>query len=130
MRLEAQARNLTYLEEKLAKALTEREEQVVDLKSQIVISKQKAKSLKQKLNFELDEFKKQNLKQVQENCYKEKQVVEMELAKAQAIISERDSEIREHEQQAERHKRRIEEIQKQFTEQLESRELKYQGLKD
>lgn len=57
MRLEAQGRNLTYLEEKLAKALTEREEQVVDLKSQLVISKQKAKSLKQKLNFELDEFK-------------------------------------------------------------------------
>lgn len=58
MKFEAQGRNLAYLEEKLATALTEREEQVVDLKSQIVIYKQKAKSYKQKLNFELDEFKK------------------------------------------------------------------------
>jgi hypothetical protein len=33
MKLEAQTRNLNYLEEKLAEALTEREEQVVELKS-------------------------------------------------------------------------------------------------
>ena len=39
MKFEAQGRNLVYLEEKLAKTLTEREEQVVDHKSQIVIYK-------------------------------------------------------------------------------------------
>lgn len=58
MRYEAQSRNLAYLEEKLATALTEREEQVVELKSKIVIYKSKAKNYKQKLNVELEEFKK------------------------------------------------------------------------
>ena len=39
-------------------------------------------------------------------------MVELELVKAEALISERDAEIKEHEQQADRHKKRIEEIQK------------------
>lgn len=46
MKLEAQTRNLTYLEEKLAANLTEREEQVVELKSQIILYKQKARNYK------------------------------------------------------------------------------------
>ncbi len=46
MKYEAQSRNLAYLEEKLAAALTEREEQVVELKSKIVIYKSKAKNYK------------------------------------------------------------------------------------
>ena len=39
MQVEAQTRNLAYLEEKLAANLTEREEQVVELKSQIILYK-------------------------------------------------------------------------------------------
>jgi len=37
-------------------------------------------------------------------------MVELELVKLQAILSERDAEINEHELQAERHRKRIEEI--------------------
>ena len=52
-------------------------------------------------------------------------MLELELVKMQAVLSERDAEIKEHEMQADRHRKRIEEIQKQFSEQLEARELKY-----
>jgi hypothetical protein len=39
MQLEAQTRNLTYLEDRLAANLTDHEEKVVELKSQIILYK-------------------------------------------------------------------------------------------
>lgn len=37
-------------------------------------------------------------------------MVELELVKAESLISEKEAEIKQHEHQAERHKKRIEEI--------------------
>jgi hypothetical protein len=48
--------------------MTEREEQAIELKSQIVIYKQKAAGYKNKLKVELDEFKKKALQEERENC--------------------------------------------------------------
>ena len=89
---------MKYLDEKLAQTLTEREEQIVDLKAKIEIHKQKAKFFKRKLDSELDEFKKEAMKQEQDNCFKEKQMVELELAKLKALLQEKEAEIQEHEQ--------------------------------
>lgn len=89
---------MKYLDDKLAQTLTEREEQIVDLKAKIEIHKQKAKYYKRKLDEELEEFKKETLQQEQENCFKEKQMVELELAKSKALLQERDAEIAEYEQ--------------------------------
>lgn len=58
MQVEAQTRNLTYLEDKLAASLTEREEQVVELKSQIILYKQKARTYKQKMKTDIEDIKK------------------------------------------------------------------------
>lgn len=96
MKLEAQTRNLNYLEEKLAEALTEREEQVVELKSQIIIQKQKAHSYKQKLQAELEEFKKEVQKGEVDQCFKDKQQLEIDLSRLKSVVNQKDAEIEEY----------------------------------
>jgi hypothetical protein len=107
MKLEAQTRNLTYLEEKLAANLTEREEQVVELKSQIILYKQKARNYKQKLRVEIEEFKKEINKGEVDACFKEKTQLEIEFSRVKSVLTQRESEITEYRLQAHRHVNRI-----------------------
>ena len=57
----------------MAVNLTDHEEKVVELKSQIILYKQKAHTYKQKLKSDLDELKKEVVKGEVDSCFKEKQ---------------------------------------------------------
>ncbi len=57
----------------MAANLTDHEEKVVELKSQIILYKQKAHTYKQKLKSDLDELKKEVVKGEVDSCFKEKQ---------------------------------------------------------
>ena len=76
---ETYIKNCKYLEDKISELMTEKEEQSVHLKSQIIIFKQKAKGYKFKLQVELEDFKKNSLLNEKNMAQKEiqKQTVDL-----------------------------------------------------
>ena len=124
MQVEAQTRNLAYLEEKLAANLTEREEQVVELKSQIILYKQKARTYKLKLKTDIDELRKEVTQGEVDQCFKDKQEIETKLNRVQALLTQREAEIVEFRQQANRHITKVKKIEKEHSLAIEDRETK------
>ena len=57
----------------------EKEEQILQLKSEVEIWKQKAKGYKQKLKVELEAFKRNALAAEKNNCFKDMARMEVEL---------------------------------------------------
>lgn len=76
------SKNCSFLEEKLASLMTEKEETIVDLKSQLIIFKQKAKGYKTKLQVELESFKKNALLHEKHTSQKQAEKYELELSEA------------------------------------------------
>ena len=86
-------KNCKYLEDKISELLTEKEEQSVHLKSQLIIFKQKAKGYKTKLQVELEDFKRNALLNEKNTAHKEiqKQTVELNELKNQLQLERKTS---------------------------------------
>lgn len=72
MQFEAQTRNLAYLEDRLAANLTDHEERVIELKSEIILLKQKTQTYKNKLKSNIDDLKREVAMGEVDSCFKEK----------------------------------------------------------
>ena len=71
----------------------EKEEQILQLRSEVEIYKQKAKTYKQKLRVELEAFKKSSLAAEKNNCFKDLARMEVELTEQKNTIETRDQQI-------------------------------------
>ena len=73
----------------------EKEEQILKLKSEVEIYKNKAREYKTKLKFELESFKRNALQQEKSNCFKDLARMEVELNEVKRSLETKNIKIQE-----------------------------------
>ena len=73
----------------------EKEEQILKLKSEVEIYKNKAREYKTKLKFELEAFKRNALQNEKNNCFKDLARMEVEVNDLKRQIESKDMKINE-----------------------------------
>ena len=71
----------------------EKEEQILKLKSEVEIYKNKAREYKTKLKFELESFKRNALQQEKSNCFKDLARMEVELNEVKRSLETKNIKI-------------------------------------
>jgi len=120
--VDAHLKNCKYLEDRITELMTEKEDQNVHLKSQIIIFKQKAKGYKTKLQVELEDFKRNSLLHEKQHSLMEiqKQTVELnDLRNKLKLKEEANSELQD---RINKSKELHRETEVQLREELESKE--------
>ena len=120
--MDAHLKNCKYLEDRITELMTEKEDQNVHLKSQIIIFKQKAKGYKTKLQVELEDFKRNSLLHEKQHSLMEiqKQTVELnDLRNKLKLKEEANSELQD---RINKSKELHRETEVQLREELESKE--------
>lgn len=108
----------------------DKEEQIIQLKSEVEIYKTKARDYKTKLKFELDQFKKNALQQEKNSCFKDLARMEVEVNELKRTIESKNSKINDFGEQATAYRDKIAKMDEEFQEIITAKETELASAKD
>lgn len=108
----------------------EKEEQILKLKSEVEIYKNKAREYKTKLKFELEAFKRNALQNEKNNCFKDLARMEVEVNDLKRQIESKDMKINEYSEQSEAYRDKIAKMEEEYHEIISQKETELAEAKD
>ena len=108
----------------------EKEEQILKLKSEVEIYKNKAREYKTKLKFELETFKRNSLQAEKNNCFKDLARMEVEVNEMKRQIEAKNRKLDEFQEQSENYRDKISKMEEEYFETISAKETELAEAKD